>query len=434
MPAKISFPSVNPALGGLVLFLGLATSASAATLAHWPFDEGSGATVADSSGNGNTVNLQGDTVFSTDSVFGSHALFFDGDGDSVQVANQPSLDLNGLTSLTVAAWVKRQGSGTFFCCDGIVAQYEDPPLEIQFAFRHDRRDGGRPLEMLINTTSILGDGAADGAPLPAENDWHHFAATWDGADVRLYVDGDLEDSYPAGGSLGVFNAAITVIGGQNAGPTYWNGGIDEVFIFDTALSADELEGLVGFNDPEPPCCLGDGSCSDETMADCTAMGGTSMAGDCGTVTCPEPAACCMTDGSCTDLLEAACTDAGGVYQGDGTDCATASCPEAGACCFDDGSCSQLIELACMYAGGTFQGMATDCSSAACPQPGACCLPDGSCMDVFASDCEAMGGLFSTGRACADVDCANIVPLPPWSRGVLLALLALAGVLVVRFRS
>jgi hypothetical protein len=76
------------------------------------------------------------------------------------------------------------------------------------------------------------------------------------------------------------------------------------------------------------CCLGDGSCSEETLANCDANGGvyfgddtTCADGDCST------AACCLSDMSCQDLTSAGCTALGGTLHA-GDDCSTWDCSVA----------------------------------------------------------------------------------------------------------
>jgi hypothetical protein len=75
-------------------------------VALWHFDEGSGTTTSDASGNGHDGAITGAT-WTTAGRFGS-ALEFDGDGDYVRVLDDPDLDLTD--EVTVTAWVKGRGS------------------------------------------------------------------------------------------------------------------------------------------------------------------------------------------------------------------------------------------------------------------------------------------------------------------------------------
>ncbi|MDP7008316.1 MAG: hypothetical protein QGI78_01960, partial [Phycisphaerales bacterium] len=74
------------------------------------------------------------------------------------------------------------------------------------------------------------------------------------------------------------------------------------------------------------CCLGDGTCSVETAADCAAAGGDYFGDDstCADGSCVA-AACCIDMNTCADLTEDACNAMGGTYKGDGTSCAGTDC-------------------------------------------------------------------------------------------------------------
>ncbi len=85
----------------------------------------------------------------------------------------------------------------------------------------------------------LGDLSAEIASDDTEN-WHHLATTYDGETVTLYVDGVAAQTK----ALAHNRSALTVkIGfGNNVTPNaeHWNGAIDEAYVFDRALSADEV--------------------------------------------------------------------------------------------------------------------------------------------------------------------------------------------------
>jgi hypothetical protein len=85
------------------------TYTTSGLIAHWTFDEGSGQTVADSSGNGHNGTLGNDTGAAADDptwtcVAGGNALTFDGTATWVNAGDIDAID--GATKLTVVAWVK----------------------------------------------------------------------------------------------------------------------------------------------------------------------------------------------------------------------------------------------------------------------------------------------------------------------------------------
>jgi hypothetical protein len=71
------------------------------------------------------------------------------------------------------------------------------------------------------------------------NAWTHLAVTYDGAAVRLYVDGTEVDSQPLTGTITGTSRPLR-IGGNSVWGEYFNGLIDEVRVYDRALSPAEL--------------------------------------------------------------------------------------------------------------------------------------------------------------------------------------------------
>ncbi|MCH8345253.1 MAG: hypothetical protein IH983_14885 [Planctomycetes bacterium] len=166
-------------------------------------------------------------------------------------------------------------------------------------------------------------------------------------------------------------------------------------------------------DPDPigACCFGNGTCSEETQADCISFGGTYQ-GDgasCSPNPCPQPpiGACCLVGNFCAVVSSFTCTDSGGTYQGDGTNCSPDPCiPPTGACCASDGTCGEVTLELCDLVGGIYQGDGISCSPNPCPQPtGACCFTDGSCLVQTLGDCNTAGGIYQgDGSDCATTFC------------------------------
>ena len=79
-------------------------------VAYWKFDEGTGTTTADSSGNGNTGTLTNGPLWTAGRI--GNALYFDGIDDNVTVPDSNSLDLSN--SFTLSAWVNPASTFTDF--------------------------------------------------------------------------------------------------------------------------------------------------------------------------------------------------------------------------------------------------------------------------------------------------------------------------------
>jgi len=117
--------------------------------------------------------------------------------------------------------------------------------------------GGQYQSLRIEGGSLRaehGDGNYRGATPVADGEWHHIAlSVGEGANLRvpqnqLFVDGQ-EDSFRAGGSNNVYNitADANVSIGQRAshGDRFFTGSIDEVRIYDRALSPAEIAWISG---------------------------------------------------------------------------------------------------------------------------------------------------------------------------------------------
>jgi hypothetical protein len=199
---------------------------------YWKFDEGAGEAVYDYSGNGNNGTLvvgSGGTQTSTSSAWSNGSsgkingsLNFDGTDDYISISDDNSLDLT--SRLTIAAWVKTS-KGT---SESVVTKYGN----YYFAINRDSITDGRfslYLTSWKDSVSSVNDGA-----------WHHIAATWDGSYVRLYKDGELDASFAYSGTL-TANSNPVEIGRRSDIGWYFNGQIDEVKIWNYALTPEEIK-------------------------------------------------------------------------------------------------------------------------------------------------------------------------------------------------
>ncbi len=196
-------------------------------LAYWSFDEGSGQTVWDESGNGHDGTLGNsdgeddhDPVW-IDGISGK-ALEFDAKDEYVAVPYSPDLDLG--SSYTVDVWVK------FFHHDMML--FLDHPSGGWEFFWNDWED------MLVwNSDSLT---RIIGKPwTPTINQWHHLAVTYNGTFAELFVDSvslgsEKTDIHP------VTTSGILKIGDDDDNDYHLKGKIDDVRIYNTALTAEEI--------------------------------------------------------------------------------------------------------------------------------------------------------------------------------------------------
>jgi len=219
------------------LSLGLTCPANAGPTGHWTFDEGVGDVAHDSSGNNNDGTLLGNPVWVTGRI-GSGALSFDNTDDILIISYDPSLDLEN--ELTIALWVKapdvvtpnhmvtKQPSGT--APDNYPGNYEFRIKNDTIQFLHQTSEGTDYSEY-HSTLQITAD------------EWHHAAMTVvEGDLVEFYLDGIPAGSTEQLGTFGMLNDGPLRIGGRKD-DRFFNGILDDIYIYDRALTAHQIEGL-----------------------------------------------------------------------------------------------------------------------------------------------------------------------------------------------
>ena len=233
-----SMPSGN--LSGYSAVAQATTGAAPATppglVGAWAFAEGAGTTTADSSGNGNAGTLIG-ASWTTQGRYGN-ALSFNGTSSQVRVADSASLDLT--TAMTLSAWIQPTASQSGW---RTILQHETDAYFLN-ASNSDgplRPSGGGTLGG--NTQYLSGPSAN---PV---NAWTNVAFTYDGATVRLYINGTQVASRATTGAIQTTNSPLW-IGGNSPYGEYFQGLIDEARIYNRALTQAEIQS--DMNAPVPP--------------------------------------------------------------------------------------------------------------------------------------------------------------------------------------
>jgi chitodextrinase len=206
-------------------------TAAANLVVAYSFDEGSGSSAADASGNNNNAVLLNGATWGTG--HSGSAASFDGLNDFVSSGNIPAL--NGLTAVTVSAWIKG-GVGANSPNAILVAKDAAFALVVgahkaQFAVKTGNNWLGFP-----TSATTVDDGQ-----------FHFLTGVFDGQVVYIYVDGVLEASKNIGRrTLNTNAVALTIascIGGPNCDSSgeMWRGVVDDVRVYNRALSLAEIQ-------------------------------------------------------------------------------------------------------------------------------------------------------------------------------------------------
>jgi O-glycosyl hydrolase len=196
-------------------------------VAAYDFNE-AGGTALDDSGQGNHGAVAGATYVSEGRYGG--ALSFDGAGDWVTVADAESLDLT--TAMTLEAWVRP----TQISPDWTTVLIKERTGGLAYALYAADGADQPPAGYIHQGVDI----SAAGSGLLPLNAWSHLAVTYDGAALRLYLNGTHVASRSQSGSIAVSGGPLR-IGGNSVWGEYFTGLIDEVRVYDRALTRAEIQ-------------------------------------------------------------------------------------------------------------------------------------------------------------------------------------------------
>jgi len=243
----------------LVLFLMSTVKAADPDLAaYWKFDEGSGTTAFDSSGNGNDGFFEGNPQWVAGKYGG--ALEFDGD-DYINCGNGDSLQIQD--EITIAFW---------FQVDAFQNTWEAFMAKGDNSYRTSRGDGsGNATHMGISGTSTGGgNGWFNGTVIVTDGQWHHMAAVYDGIDGKIYIDGVLDVTSPGTGQINISNYDFYIGENSQATGRFLHGLLDDIRIYSRALSDSEILEVMAGAGADFPFASGptpaDGSLHAETWA------------------------------------------------------------------------------------------------------------------------------------------------------------------------
>ena len=211
-----------PNMGPLSNIASARTLSQAGTVAEWHLDDGSGSSAADSSGNSNTGTLNGSPAWVTGKT--NTGLQFDGLNTYVSVTDSNSLDLT--TGISIEAWVKCGDISQ----DGSTRRVLDKGAYLLGAsdksyFKIFKGGVASSVEKTWTSADV--------------NVWHHLVGTYDGTAVKLYQDGVLVNQTATTGNIDT-NTSVLNIGRQSSGAGRFIGIIDEVKIYNRALTLAEV--------------------------------------------------------------------------------------------------------------------------------------------------------------------------------------------------
>ena len=194
-------------------------------------DENAGKVARDLSDFNNDADLMGKAQWAP-GKFGSCIEF--GPNNYLKVKDSKSLDIT--SGLTIELWAKltkltgAQQSGVEKGSGWLVGEYNLCP----------EYNGGMLLQLFDLPDTCDDEGQGGKAADWGDGNWHFFAGTWDGDSIKVYVDGKELNSTNCKGTVTPNNDPL-FIGCRNGAERWVNGFMDEIKIYNRALSAAELD-------------------------------------------------------------------------------------------------------------------------------------------------------------------------------------------------
>lgn len=204
-------------------------------IGHWPLD----GNAEDTSGNGHHGTVHGAVAIEEGKIGGAYR--FDG-SSGIDVGN---LDLSG-GKFTVSCWIRSDRAAVREDWRNWIGKITDPGGgPFTFFLGDGRKDGGSDGPTFHSWQG--GTGVVNiwtGKSNFRDGKWHMVTGTYEAGHQKLYADGILDCEGTYSGALPT-NAGGVIIGGSNFGPYHhpWIGDIDEVLIYNRALSASEVESI-----------------------------------------------------------------------------------------------------------------------------------------------------------------------------------------------
>jgi parallel beta-helix repeat protein len=206
-------------------------------VARWKFDEGAGSTAYDSVGGNNGTLYGGEWI--AGKVGG--ALGMDGIDDYVEVPDHPDLRFNQYDSFSISLWARPRSNEFNWLVCKMRSGYRRGIFGYELGWRPSQFTFDTEKSYVKGVLAWTGDNSA-----PA-GDWYHVTAVYNRKELEIYLDGRLKDTAYFGYDTGTTEPDKNLtIGARSYDDTithYLGGDIDEVMIFDRALSAKEIENI-----------------------------------------------------------------------------------------------------------------------------------------------------------------------------------------------
>lgn len=161
-----------------------------------------------------------------------YCLFFDGQNDKVVIHdNDQALDRID-DQITLEAWIKVEGVNNLV---GRIIDRSDNQFDDRYVIEVYQLGDQQIVHLNINRNNLWSP------PIPL-NEWIHIAGTYNGEQIKLYINGSLQDSLQVQTTIDV-NESDLFIGGSGSNSQYpgtFSGAIDEIKLWSQARTREQV--------------------------------------------------------------------------------------------------------------------------------------------------------------------------------------------------
>ena len=238
--AASALPANNPITSGLI--------------AAWEFSGNAN----DSSGSGSDGSVNGGATLTTDRLGNANSAFnFDGVNGHISVNDSNALRLSG-TDYSISLWFNEEVRSSSLNGALLVKRGAGSENGWFLSVRGETSCSWCSSEG-TSWYQLSGGGnpSADSSSVFTLNTWHQLAVTYTAAsgELSVYVDGSPDSTYSSFPNPSASAASNLFIGADSAGqPYFFDGSIDDIYLYDRALSPAEVSTLYSVV-PEPSTAL-----------------------------------------------------------------------------------------------------------------------------------------------------------------------------------
>lgn len=164
------------------------------------------------------------------------AIEFDGVDDYVDLGSANQTDIT--SNLTVSAWINRGSINTY---DSVVSKDDGTNRNYQLWIANSVGPNANKVYFSVFTSNVQYDAISNN--VISADGWHHLVGVHNGTNVLLYVDGILQTTQANTASIDNDNVDLWIGDRSDGGVLPFDGQIDDVRIYNRALSSTEIETL-----------------------------------------------------------------------------------------------------------------------------------------------------------------------------------------------